>query len=47
MSPEFTTVFTLSDIWNINYNGVKCVLSNVNVDSEHPRNIRLELAEHV
>ena len=47
MPPEYTNVFTLSDIWNINNDRVKYVLSIVNIDSEHPRNLRLELAEHM
>jgi hypothetical protein len=47
MPPEFTNAFTLSDIWNINNYRVKYVLSIVNIDAEHPRNLRLELAEHM
>jgi len=47
MPPEFTPVFTLSDIWNINNDRVKYVLSVVRIDAEHPRNLKLELAEQV
>ena len=46
MPPEFTNVFTLSDIWKIN-DRVKYVLSKINIDAEHPRNLRLEIAENV
>jgi hypothetical protein len=47
MPPEYINVFTLSDIWIINNDMVKYVLSIVNIYSEHPRNLRFELAEHV
>ena len=47
MPSEFTNVFTQTDIWNINNDRVKYGLSIVNIDSEHPRKLRLELAEHV
>ena len=45
MPPEFTPVFILSDIWKINYDSVKYVVSIVKIDGEHPRNLRLELDE--
>ena len=45
MPPEFTNVFTLSDMWNNNNDRVKYVVSIVKFDDAHPRNLLLELDE--
>ena len=46
MPPEFTPVFTLSDIWDINNDWVKYLIS-IKYNNDHPRMLRLELAEHM
>jgi len=43
MPPEFTNLFTLSDIWNINNYSVKYVVSIVKFNDAHPRNLLSEI----
>jgi len=47
MPPEFTPAFNLSDIWDINNDKVKQILSVKYIEVGQPRSFRLELANHM
>ena len=45
LPPQFTDIFTPSDIWVINNDRVRFVLTIVKIDDDHPKNLQLEFED--